>query len=128
MTYQKKLSECSDSLLAEDGVVIKALQVNKKLGWTIRNFGPLYVPKHGDTIDIDIDNYRTWRRPILFETGKRLSARDGQVYLGDEPVGRYTFISDWYFLGGDNVLNSKDSRYIGLFPESYVVGVVYERD
>lgn len=128
LTYQKKLSECSDSLLAEDGVVIKALQVNKSLNWTIRNFGPLYVPKHGDTIDIDIDNYRTWRRPILFETGKRLSARDGQVYLGDEPVGRYTFTSDWYFLGGDNVLNSKDSRYIGLFPESYVVGVVYERD
>lgn len=128
LTYQMALSETTDSVLLEDGVVMKALQVNKKLGWTIRDFGPLYVPRHGDTIHIDIDNYRTWRRPVLFETGKRLSARDGQVYLGDEPVDRYTFTSDWYFLGGDNVLNSKDSRYIGLFPESYIVGVVDEKD
>ena len=30
----------------------------------------------------------------------------------------------WYFLGGDNVLNSRDSRYFGLVPEDYIVGIV----
>ncbi|MED9900267.1 MAG: S26 family signal peptidase, partial [Bacteroidales bacterium] len=68
--------------------------------------------------------YKTWRRPILFETGERLYVRDGQVFLGEKPISLYTFRSDWYFLGGDNVLNSKDSRYIGLFPESYIIGIV----
>ncbi len=31
---------------------------------------------------------------------------------------------NWYFLGGDNVLNSRDSRYFGLVPQEYIVGVV----
>lgn len=59
------------------GVVLKAMQVNKRLGWTIRDFGPLPVPRRGDTVNITIDNYRIWLRPILFEGGKRLDARDG---------------------------------------------------
>lgn len=58
------------------------MQVNKRLGWTIRDFGPLPVPRKGDTIEINADNYRTWRRPILYETGKRLSENGGQVFLG----------------------------------------------
>lgn len=124
LTYQKELSETPDSVLEENGVVMKALQVNKSLGWTIRNFGPLYVPGKGDTVEIGIDNYRTWRRPVLFETGKRMVARDGKVFLGDTEIDSYTFRGNWYFLGGDNVLNSHDSRYMGLFPESYLVGVV----
>ena len=32
-------------------------------------------------------------------------------------------MENWYFLGGDNVLNSKDSRYTGLVPEEYIVGI-----
>lgn len=124
LTYQNELVETADSVLAEGGVVLDAFKMNKALGWTIRDFGPLYVPKKGDTVEIDIDNYRTWRRLVLFETGMRLTATDGTVFLGDSTITGYTFKNDWYFLGGDNVLDSRDSRYIGLFPESYIVGIV----
>ncbi len=78
----------------------------------------------GDTFEINADNYKTWCRPILYETGKRLSASDGQVFLGQTPLNEYTFKCNWYFLGGDNVLNSRDSRYFGLVPEEYIVGIV----
>ena len=124
LTYQKELSETADSVLAEGRVVLDAFRMNKALGWTIRDFGPLYVPGKGDTVVIDVDNYRTWNRLVLFETGLRLTATDGTVFLGDRPITGYTFKNDWYFLGGDNVLDSRDSRYVGLFPESYIVGVV----
>lgn len=124
LKYQRILSETPDSILAKTGVVLKAMQVNKKLGWTIRDFGPLPVPKKGDTIEITTDNYRTWRRPIMYETGKRLSESGGQVFLGQMPLHEYSFKGNWYFLGGDNVLDSHDSRYFGLVPEDYIVGVV----
>lgn len=127
LTMQRELSETPDSILLGKGVVVKAFQMNKTLGWTIRNFGPLYVPRKGDTIDIGIGNYRTWRREILFETGKRLKEKDGKIFLGDRLITCYTFSGDWYFLGGDNVLDSRDSRYFGLFPESYVVGAVWRK-
>lgn len=45
------------------------------------------------------------------------------MYLGSQELREYVFMENWYFLGGDNVLNSKDSRYIGLFPEEYIVGI-----
>ncbi len=125
--YQQVLSETPDSVLAADGVALKSLKVNDRLRWTIRDFGPMYVPGKGDTIRIDCDNYRLWRRLILFETGVSPTECGGQVFFSGEPMETYTFRSDWYFLGGDNVLNSEDSRYIGLFPESYVIGIVRRR-
>lgn len=124
MTYQRILSETPDSVLEVQGVVLKALQVNKKLHWTIRDFGPLPVPKKGDAIDINIDNYKTWRRLILYESGKRPYARNDKVYLGENEINSYAFLSNWYFLGGDNVLDSRDSRYFGLVPEDYIIGAV----
>ncbi len=124
LKYQRILSETSDSILTKTGVVLKAMQVNQKLGWSIRDFGPLPVPKKGDTVEITADNHRTWRRPILYETGKCLRECGGQVFLGQTPLHEYSFKGNWYFLGGDNVLNSHDSRYFGLVPEEYIVGVV----
>ncbi len=126
LKFQRILAETPDSVLAEKGVVLNAMQVNKKLHWTIRNFGPLHVPKKGDIIELNIDNYKTLRRPILYECGKRLSVRDGKIYLGESEINSYTFLSDWYFLGGDNVLDSRDSRYFGLVPEDYIVGAVIQ--
>lgn len=36
----------------------------------------------------------------------------------------YTFTKNWYFMAGDDVNNSIDSRYIGAVPEEHIVGVV----
>lgn len=49
---------------------------------------------------------------------------DGKVYFGDTLLTSYIFSSNWYFFGGDNVLNSQDSRYLGLIPEEYIIGLV----
>ena len=37
---------------------------------------------------------------------------------------RHIFTHDYYFMAGDNVMNSSDSRNWGLVPEEYIVGVV----
>ena len=42
--------------------------------------------------------------------------------LGDSVVTAYTFREDYYFMAGDKALNSQDSRYWGLLPESFIVG------
>ena len=46
------------------------------------------------------------------------------MYLKGCPIDSYTFSKNYYFMAGDNVLNSHDSRYFGLVPEEYIVGVV----
>ena len=38
-------------------------------------------------------------------------------------IQEYRFQENYYFMGGDNMENSKDSRSWGLLPEPYIVGV-----
>lgn len=46
----------------------------------------------------------------------------------EDTTAVYVFRENYYFLAGDNVLNSRDSRYIGLIPEAYLVGIVAENN
>ena len=110
---QRELSDSPDSLLLERGVVLRAYRYGRT-GWTIRDFGPLYVPRRGDCITLDGITLRLYSKVIEYETGRR------DLKAGDS----YTFLHDYYFLAGDNVLDSKDSRYFGLVPEPFIVGIV----
>ena len=92
--------------------------------WDIKDFGPLYVPKAGATIAIDTMNVRLYKNLIEYETNKNLSVRDGLVYLGDEMINDYTFRMNYYFMAGDNIFDSQDSRYWGLLPEDCIIGKV----
>ena len=80
---QQELRDTPDSVLTEQGVVLPALQVAKELGWTIKDFGPLYVPKAGDVVPVSVADFRKYRRLIQYETGIRPIAKKGAVYLGD---------------------------------------------
>ena len=60
---------------------------------------------------------------ITWEQKKRLAVTENGVSLGDSLITEYTFKENYYFMGGDNLDNSNDSRYWGLVPEAYIVGV-----
>ena len=45
------------------------------------------------------------------------------VYLGDSLIREYSFLENYYFMSGDNLEISNDSRHWGLVPEPYIVGV-----
>lgn len=131
-TEQCRLSETPDSLIADN--VIHAFPFDDRhYGWTIKEFGPLYVPAKGETVSLDSVNFRLYHLVIEYETGQmlRLDARK-QLTLGGTPMDRYTFQENYYFFCGDHVLDSNDSRYWGFVPEDFIVGVVsrvtYSRD
>ena len=43
-------------------------------------------------------------------------------YLGNKELDGYRFKSNYYFMSGDNSMNSVDSRFWGLIPEDFIVG------
>ena len=90
--------------------------------WNIKNFGPLYIPGKGDTVTLDRTNFQLYKKLIEWEQQGDLQYRDSTVYLNANPIKSYCFQNDDYFLAGDNVINSQDSRYWGLLPEEYIVG------
>ena len=95
--------------------------------WTIRDFGPLVVPQQGMTLRLDSLSVRLYAKSIAFEAGSRPEWSGGQAWLDGQPLAEYTFRKNWYFFVGDNVVDSRDSRYLGFVPEEFVVGIVAKR-
>jgi signal peptidase I len=95
---------------------------NPHYGWTVLHFGPLYIPRRGDSLAIDTLNIALYKDMIEYESGEKISVADSQVRLGERPLNRYTFHLNYYFLTGDYVSDSVDSRYWGPLPEDHIVG------
>lgn len=121
---QKQISRMSPDMFAEN--VYRTFPFDSLLSWNIRQFGPLYLPKEGDEIRMNRTNYLLYKKVIEWEQQGELSFQDSVVYLNQEPISTYRFRKNYYFMGGDNGVNSQDSRYWGLLPEEYIVGKVWK--
>lgn len=105
------------------GIVTDTYPWDKYMGWTIQEFGPLHVPAAGQTVAMDSTAVKLYRALVEWEQKEKLSVRGKEVFLGDSLICEYRFRENYYFMGGDYLENSKDSRYWGLLPEPYIVGV-----
>lgn len=94
------------------------------LEWTRRDFGPLYIPCKEDVVCIDTVSYYLYRHIIEYETSKKLYNNSSIITLGTDTITHYKFKDNYFFVVGDNMINSQDSRSWGLLPESFVVGIV----
>lgn len=109
---QKKIHDTPDSILWR--TTLMATMPFTKPMWTIKNFGPLYIPEKGVTIELDSIGRAIYGPVIEFETGA----------WPDGDVTSHTFRHDYYFALGDNSLDSQDSRYWGFIPEDFIIGIV----
>ena len=90
--------------------------------WSADNYGPVWVPKKGVTIQLTPDNVIRYQRCIQVYEGNKFENRDGKIFINGAEVTSYTFKMDYYWMMGDNRHNSLDSRYWGFVPEDHIVG------
>lgn len=90
--------------------------------WNVDFFGPLYIPKKGATITINLENLPLYKRAISEYEGNSISAQGNQIKINGKVATTYTFKQDYYWMMGDNRHNSLDARAWGLVPFNHVVG------
>ncbi len=91
--------------------------------WQLGTYGPLPVPKKGQTITLTPANAAVYYKIVSqYEHNQGIGWKDGMIQQNGRPLTRYTVKQNYYFMMGDNRLNSEDSRFWGFVPEDHVVG------
>ena len=91
-------------------------------GWSRDQFGPLWIPAKGATVELTEETLPYYERIIRDYEHNTLEVKDGEIVVNGEATKEYVFKQDYYFMMGDNRHNSLDSRYWGFVPEDHVVG------
>ena len=99
----------------EHGIV----PICQRSSWDRNNYGPFIIPYKGMELDRNNINYYLYEN-VLNEYENTVkesffSFKDGQKFI---------FENDYIFFMGDDRMNSFDSRFLGAFPESSIIGKV----
>jgi signal peptidase I len=91
--------------------------------WNSDNMGPLIVPRKGTSIVLTTKNLPLYKKIITQYEGNTLSINKKAIIINGEATKKYTFKMNYYWVMGDNIPHSFDSRYWGFLPENHIIGI-----
>jgi len=95
---------------------------HKNNTWNGDNYGPIYIPEAGKTVELNKEVLPLYKAIITDYEGNKLNTDGNDIYINGKIATTYTFKQDYYWMMGDNRQNSLDARYWGYVPFDHVVG------
>jgi signal peptidase I len=92
------------------------------LSWNTDNYGPIYIPKKGTTVPLNMNSIPFYERIIEDYENSQLEVIGEHIFVNGKKSTSYTFKQDYYWMMGDNRQNSLDARSWGYVPFDHVVG------
>ena len=95
---------------------------DKQYPWSVDNFGPLYIPQAGATIEINSKTIPIYEHVIREYERNDVTVDGDKMFINGKLATSYTFKQDYYWMMGDNRHNSLDARSYGFTPFDHVIG------
>lgn len=91
--------------------------------WNSDNYGPIIIPAKNELISLDQKNIYLLQHVMEKENPfSDIQITSGKLFAEEREIKTYRVEENYYFLLGDNINNSIDSRFIGLIAESSIIG------
>ncbi|GLU44237.1 signal peptidase I [Allomuricauda sp. NBRC 101325] len=90
--------------------------------WNNDNFGPIYIPEAGKTVEINSKTIPLYKKIIRDYEHNDVKITGNKVFINGQEANSYTFRQDYYWMMGDNRDHSEDSRTWGYVPADHIVG------
>ena len=95
---------------------------NEQYAWSKDNYGPIYIPEEGKTVELNSKSLPFYKRIIEEYENNNLTVNGDEIFINGKLASTYTFKQNYYWMMGDNRHNSEDARYWGYVPFDHVVG------
>jgi signal peptidase I len=95
---------------------------NEQYAWSADNFGPIYIPEAGKTVELNSQSLPFYKRIIEVYEKNNLTVNGNEIFINGKLASSYTFKQNYYWMMGDNRHNSEDARFWGYVPFDHVVG------
>ncbi len=92
--------------------------------WNASYLGPIIIPTKDKTVRLTLTNLPLYKRIIEAYEGNTLSLKGNSIFINGKISTEYTFKMNYYWVAGDNLKHSFDSRYWGFVPENHIIGRV----
>ena len=95
---------------------------NEQYPWSVDNFGPIYIPEEGKTVELNAQSIPFYKRIIEVYEKNNVTVNGDEIFINGKLATDYTFKQNYYWMMGDNRHNSEDARFWGYVPFDHVVG------
>ncbi len=123
-TQENCFSSCRMILERDDKKDTEIFPSSAFYAWNKDNFGPIYVPEVGDTLNFTPRVAPMYKNIITYFEGNDFQSDTYHVRINGQEAHEYVTTKKYYFILNDDRTQILDSRSYGPIAEEYIIGKV----